>query len=79
MTKQSTHETFITDDQESLISRKEVQQKLDQLSIYMHRVQSRLKALDKQINVIYSTDDSKKLVEEGLKAYDLSSDVSTKR
>jgi len=64
-------EIIISDDTNALIDRRETQNKLDRLSVYVTRVEHRLKQLSKQLTLVRDHSDDKGLVKKGLKMLDL--------
>lgn len=71
--------TIISDDANSLIDRKETQEKLTRLDIYIERVQSRVKQLQRQREAEINKKQQKDLVEKGMKLMNLSTNHSAKR
>ena len=65
------HEVIISDGENTLINRQEIQNKLDRLEIYVTRVGLRLKQLSRQLTRIHDHSDKEVLVRQGLEMLDL--------
>ncbi|MDA1352968.1 MAG: hypothetical protein O3A01_00680 [bacterium] len=75
----SNNVTIISDDTNSLIDRKETQEKLTRLDIYIERVQSRVKQLQRQREAEINKKQEKELVQKGMELMNISTNLSAKR
>ena len=69
----SIKEVIISDDASSLIDRQDVEQKLQRLTVYLHKVEQRIQALDRKMAAILKVGDKEDLIEQGLKGLKLES------
>ena len=71
-----TREFVISDDEESIITREEIQKKIKKISLYLNKVDSRLAQIEKELEKIHLGGADTKLTELGLEAYNLKDNIS---
>ena len=62
----SQHQVIISDDANALIDRKETDQKLSRLKVYIEQANQRLKTLDTQLTTLLDKTTDKELVQKGI-------------